>query len=134
MEAPDGSVSGSFSISLPDGRVQTTRYKADHDEGFTAQVEFQGSAAYPQKKASHKPYHRPAQYTGKDRRVLSYTPSPYVTSSPYKSSLAFSPSEEQQEDSIQDEEGEDITDKSYPFGPILYTAIMPFMKVVQSNS
>ena len=99
-------MSGSFSISLPDGRVQTTRYKADHYEGFTAQVEFEGSAAYPQKAPSHRPYHRPAQYKGKDRRVLSYTPSPYVASSPYKSSLAFSPSEEQQEDDIQNEEEE----------------------------
>ena len=97
-------MTGSFSISLPDGRVQTTSYKADHYEGFTAQVKFEGSAAYPQKTASNRPYHHPAQYTGKDRGVLSYSPSPYVASSPYKSSLTFSPSEEQREDSIEDEE------------------------------
>eukprot|EP00091_Calanus_sinicus_P022392 TRINITY_DN7078_c0_g1_i1.p1 TRINITY_DN7078_c0_g1~~TRINITY_DN7078_c0_g1_i1.p1 ORF type:complete len:180 (-),score=51.01 TRINITY_DN7078_c0_g1_i1:57-596(-) len=111
-QAPDGSVRGSFSISLPDGRVQTTSYTAHHQEGFTALVEYEGSAVYPQKTASHRPQHHPAQYTGKDRRVLSYTPSPYVASSPYKSSLAFSPSQEQTEDDSQDEE-EEINRRKY---------------------
>ena len=101
-------MSGSFSISLPDGRVQTTSYKADHYEGFTAQVEYQGAAAYPHlttgyKTDNHRPYHSPAQYSGKDRLVLSRTPSPYVSSNPYKSSLVFSSSEEQQKENTEEE-------------------------------
>ena len=90
-------MSGSFTISLPDGRVQTTTYQADHYAGFTAQVEYQGAAQYPPR---HKPYHR--QYPGTDRLVLSYTPSPYVAAQPYKSALAFPPP---QEEEVEEETG-----------------------------
>ena len=94
--------------------MQTTSYKADHYEGFTAQVEYQGTAAYPHKTTGYKtpvppypaqhrpgrPHHRPALH----KLVLSQTPSPYVASSPYKSSLSFSPREEQEEEKNEEKE------------------------------
>merc|ERR1712168_1203463 len=91
-QAPDGTVSGSFRILLPDGRVQTTTYHADHYEGFTASVEYEGSPTYPQPSHSDR---QVLSYTpSKDRPVLSYTPSPYVAPQPYRSSVVFSDNKE----------------------------------------
>merc|ERR1739846_94226 len=42
-----GNVGGSFTISLPDGRIQTTTYTADHTNGFVAEVTYSGEAVYP---------------------------------------------------------------------------------------
>ena len=48
-EAQDayGNVQGSFTIALPDGRIQTTTYTATHETGFIAEVTYSGTAAYP---------------------------------------------------------------------------------------
>merc|ERR1712212_672258 len=35
-----GNVGGSFTIALPDGRIQTTTYTADHTNGFVAEVTY----------------------------------------------------------------------------------------------
>merc|ERR1711962_1439998 len=43
----DGVVQGSFVIALPDGRVQTTTYTADHYNGFVADVTYKGTPVYP---------------------------------------------------------------------------------------
>ena len=42
-----GVVTGSFTIALPDGRIQTTRYTADHVNGFVAEVSYSGEPVYP---------------------------------------------------------------------------------------
>merc|ERR1712168_1532708 len=42
-----GNVQGSFVIALPDGRVQTTTYTADHYNGFVAEVTYSGKPVYP---------------------------------------------------------------------------------------
>ena len=42
-----GNVAGSFTIALPDGRIQTTTYTADHTNGFVAEVTYSGEAVYP---------------------------------------------------------------------------------------
>merc|ERR1712003_329505 len=42
-----GNVAGSFTIALPDGRIQTTTYTADHTNGFIAEVTYSGEAVYP---------------------------------------------------------------------------------------
>ena len=44
----NGNVKGSFVISLPDGRIQTTSYTATEQGGFVAEVTYQGEARYPQ--------------------------------------------------------------------------------------
>ena len=38
---------GSYVISLPDGRIQTTAYTADHYNGFIAEVTYEGTPVYP---------------------------------------------------------------------------------------
>merc|ERR1711936_282245 len=43
----NGLVAGSFVIALPDGRIQTTTYTADHVNGFVADVTYEGTPAYP---------------------------------------------------------------------------------------
>merc|ERR1712243_220462 len=49
-EASDGkAVSGSYTVQLPDGRIQKVTYTADHDTGFHANVEYKGKAQYPSK-------------------------------------------------------------------------------------
>merc|ERR1719211_725231 len=42
-----GNVGGSYSVSLPDGRIQTVTYTADHTNGYVPVVEFAGEAAFP---------------------------------------------------------------------------------------
>ena len=42
-----GNVHGSFTIALPDGRIQTTTYTADHVNGFVAEVSYSGEPVYP---------------------------------------------------------------------------------------
>merc|ERR1712055_349378 len=42
-----GNVAGSFTIALPDGRLQTTTYTADHVNGFVAEVSYSGEAVFP---------------------------------------------------------------------------------------
>merc|ERR1711962_1965357 len=42
-----GNVAGSFVIALPDGRIQTTTYTADHYNGFVADVPYEGTPVYP---------------------------------------------------------------------------------------
>merc|ERR1712189_31763 len=43
-----GNVQGTFVISLPDGRIQTTTYTADPIKGFIAEVTYQGEPVYPE--------------------------------------------------------------------------------------
>merc|ERR1712121_631232 len=43
----NGVVQGSFVIALPDGRIQTTTYTADHVNGFVAEVTYEGTPVYP---------------------------------------------------------------------------------------
>ena len=34
-------------MNLPDSRVQIVRYQADHDNGYVADVQYQGEAVFP---------------------------------------------------------------------------------------
>ena len=52
--SPTGkAVSGSYQVALPDGRVQTVTYTADHYNGYVADVKYEGVPVYPEA----KPYH-----------------------------------------------------------------------------
>merc|ERR1712018_741245 len=71
-ETADGkAVSGSYTVHLPDGRVQTVTYTADHYNGYVADVKYEGVAAYPEA----KPYH-PAPKAYKPHPAPAYKPAP----------------------------------------------------------
>lgn len=59
-ETADGkAVHGSYQVHLPDGRIQTVTYTADHYNGYVADVSYEGVPQYP----AAKPYHpAPAPY------------------------------------------------------------------------
>merc|ERR1711981_1087982 len=46
----NGVVSGSYQVSLPDGRIQTVKYTADHVNGYVAEVTYEGTPVYPEAK------------------------------------------------------------------------------------
>merc|ERR1711990_965487 len=59
-----GAVSGSYSVNLPDVRIQTVTYNANDLTGNIATVEYSGTAAYPEAHAVAHPVvhavaHRP---------------------------------------------------------------------------
>ena len=61
-ESQDGNgvVTGSFVIALPDGRIQTTTYTADHENGFVADVTYEGTPVYPPEPAGGYGHAKPA--------------------------------------------------------------------------
>merc|ERR1711910_304543 len=65
----NGNVQGSFVIALPDGRIQTTKYTADHVGGFIAEVSYEGTPVYPPE---------PAEGYGHAAPVAAYAPAPPV--------------------------------------------------------
>merc|ERR1712212_1066293 len=58
----NGVVSGSFTIALPDGRIQTTTYTADHVNGFVAEVTYSGEPVYPPEPAGGYGHPAPPAY------------------------------------------------------------------------
>merc|ERR1719495_973996 len=60
-----GVVEGSYKVHLPDGRVQTVHYHADHEGGFVADVTYEGTPVYPDPpKGGYGPYTGPGAYKG----------------------------------------------------------------------
>merc|ERR1711963_846099 len=50
----NGNAEGSYSVALPDGRIQHVNYKADGYEGYVADVTYEGTAVYPEAPAPYK--------------------------------------------------------------------------------
>merc|ERR550525_937749 len=52
-----GNVEGSYSVLLPDGRVQHVKYHADHHTGYVADVPYEGTAHHPSGHLPPHPHH-----------------------------------------------------------------------------
>merc|ERR1711887_334529 len=70
-----GTVAGSFTIALPDGRIQTTKYTADHENGFVADVTYEGTPHYPE--APKGDYHAKPAPAYAPKPVYAPRPAPY---------------------------------------------------------
>ncbi|KAF0295508.1 Pro-resilin [Amphibalanus amphitrite] len=75
-ENSDGKqTTGYYKVALPDGRIQTVKYVADHYNGFNAEVTYEGEAQYPEYHPA--PAYKPAPYKP--------APAPYKPApAPYK--------------------------------------------------
>ena len=76
-ETSDGAsnVEGSYSVNLPDGRVQHVKYHSNGYEGFVADVTYEGEAHYPTAPKYHTP--APAYHAPVPRYVSVPAPSSY---------------------------------------------------------
>ncbi|XP_042227205.1 cuticle protein 19-like [Homarus americanus] len=79
QESRDGdNTKGSYTVQLPDGRLQTVTYYVDGDSGYVAEVSYEGEAQYPES-SEYRQYEPPTpRYTASEpeesEEALVYTP------------------------------------------------------------
>ena len=71
-----GVVTGEYRVALPDGRTQIVTYHADHENGFVADVKYEGKAHYGGP-APHAPKYHPAPKPHPPPHPLPIHPAPY---------------------------------------------------------
>merc|ERR1719340_61742 len=70
-----GVVKGEYRVELPDGRVQIVSYHADHDNGFIADVRYEGEA-HPYVPEPHAVQHAPVAVHAAHHAPLVAHPAP----------------------------------------------------------
>ncbi|XP_068242821.1 cuticle protein 7-like [Palaemon carinicauda] len=80
-------VQGTYYVALPDGRLQTVKYQADHVVGYVADVEYEGDAKHPIPSYGPSPIYRP-QYPAP-------VPHPPTTEAPTEEPATTYPEEEE---------------------------------------
>merc|ERR1712203_885223 len=55
-----GNAEGSYSVALPDGRIQHVNYHANDYDGYVADVTYEGAPQYPEYQPAAPAYHGPA--------------------------------------------------------------------------
>ncbi|XP_069195330.1 cuticle protein 7-like [Procambarus clarkii] len=74
-ENSDGNtVRGSYNVDLPDGRKQTVNYEADHNKGFTADVQYSGEAHHPRNYKPPVTYNSQPSYQHTPSHTTPYYP------------------------------------------------------------